>query len=234
MTPTEACIALNMLPTMGPVRLRKLLKFSKLRNAFSRRARRVARGRRNRQRSGGSDRQLGRAWSILPAELERIRQFGAKVITAESPLYPRQLREIHAPPDRALRLGRTDRARSTRHRGHWFAAHDPLRNGVGEEAFLSARLRGSHRDQRTGAWDRYRRASGRARGQRPHDCRDRFRLVETLSARERRSRGEDSRAATARSFRSSPWRSNPTAKRFRCATESSAAGAMAFSSSKRA
>src|SRR5204863_5002 len=25
MTPTEACIALNMLPTMGPVRLRKLL-----------------------------------------------------------------------------------------------------------------------------------------------------------------------------------------------------------------
>jgi DNA processing protein len=34
----------------------------------------------------------------LPAELERIRQFGAHVITAESPLYPRQLREIHAPP----------------------------------------------------------------------------------------------------------------------------------------
>ena len=26
MTPTEACIALNMLPTMGPVRLRKLLR----------------------------------------------------------------------------------------------------------------------------------------------------------------------------------------------------------------
>jgi DNA processing protein len=34
----------------------------------------------------------------LPAELERIRQFGANVITADSPLYPRQLREIHAPP----------------------------------------------------------------------------------------------------------------------------------------
>jgi DNA processing protein len=34
----------------------------------------------------------------LPAELERIRDFGAQVITADSPLYPRQLREIHAPP----------------------------------------------------------------------------------------------------------------------------------------
>jgi DNA processing protein len=34
----------------------------------------------------------------LPAELERIREFGATVITGASPLYPRQLREIHAPP----------------------------------------------------------------------------------------------------------------------------------------
>ncbi len=34
----------------------------------------------------------------LPAELARIRDFGAQVITAESPLYSRQLREIHAPP----------------------------------------------------------------------------------------------------------------------------------------
>ena len=34
----------------------------------------------------------------LPAELERVRQFGAHVITAQSPEYPRSLREIHAPP----------------------------------------------------------------------------------------------------------------------------------------
>ncbi|HEY0368832.1 MAG TPA: DNA-processing protein DprA, partial [Chthoniobacterales bacterium] len=34
----------------------------------------------------------------LAAELQRVRDFGAEVITAESPLYPRQLREIHAPP----------------------------------------------------------------------------------------------------------------------------------------
>ncbi|MFL6540228.1 MAG: DNA-processing protein DprA, partial [Chthoniobacterales bacterium] len=31
-------------------------------------------------------------------ELQRIRDFGAEVITAESPLYSRQLREIHSPP----------------------------------------------------------------------------------------------------------------------------------------
>ena len=34
----------------------------------------------------------------LSAELARIRDFGAEVITAQSPAYPRQLREIHAPP----------------------------------------------------------------------------------------------------------------------------------------
>jgi DNA processing protein len=34
----------------------------------------------------------------LVAELERVRDFGATVITQESPSYPRPLREIHAPP----------------------------------------------------------------------------------------------------------------------------------------
>src|SRR5204862_6219796 len=34
----------------------------------------------------------------LGAELERVRDFGATVITQESPSYPRPLREIHAPP----------------------------------------------------------------------------------------------------------------------------------------
>ncbi len=34
----------------------------------------------------------------LSAELARIREFGVEVITAQSPTYPRQLREIHAPP----------------------------------------------------------------------------------------------------------------------------------------
>jgi DNA processing protein len=34
----------------------------------------------------------------LPAELQRIKDFGATILTQESPLYPRSLREIHAPP----------------------------------------------------------------------------------------------------------------------------------------
>src|SRR5438445_771324 len=34
----------------------------------------------------------------LGAELDRIREFGATVITQESPSYPKALREIHAPP----------------------------------------------------------------------------------------------------------------------------------------
>src|SRR5436190_13522527 len=98
MTPTEACVALNMLPTMGPVRLRKLLEVFETPDrvlAAKRDALRAVEG-------------IGREvvdqilnWDSLvdlPAELQRVRDFGATVITAESPLYPRQLREIHAPP----------------------------------------------------------------------------------------------------------------------------------------
>src|SRR5450755_1677073 len=98
MTSTEACIALNMLPTMGPVRLRKLLQvFETPEKILS------ARGSALRSVEGiGAEvaDQITRWESVvdLPAELERIREFGAEVITAESPKYPRQLREIHAPP----------------------------------------------------------------------------------------------------------------------------------------
>src|SRR6202049_3613625 len=98
MTPTEACIALNMLPTMGPVRLRKLLEVFETPD-------RVLAARRDALRTVegiGNDvaDQIVQWESIvdLPAELERVRQFGATVITISSPLYPRQLREIHAPP----------------------------------------------------------------------------------------------------------------------------------------
>ena len=98
MTPTEACIALNMLPTMGPVRLRKLLEVFET-------PERVLAAKRDALRAVegiGNDvaDQIVRWETIvdLPAELERIREFGANVITGDSPLYPRQLREIHAPP----------------------------------------------------------------------------------------------------------------------------------------
>jgi DNA processing protein len=98
MTPTEACIALNMLPTVGPVRLRKLLE------VFQNPERILAAKRSElRQVQGiGNEvaEQIGNWESIvdLPAELERIREFGATVITQDSPSYPKPLREIHAPP----------------------------------------------------------------------------------------------------------------------------------------
>ncbi len=98
MNATEACIALNMLATMGPVRLRKLLEvFETPEKILS------ARGSELRAVEG-----IGREvadqivnWEKtidLQAELQRIRDFGAEVITTASPAYPRQLREIHSAP----------------------------------------------------------------------------------------------------------------------------------------
>jgi DNA processing protein len=98
MNATEACIALNMLPTVGPVRLRKLLEVFK-------RPQEILAAKRNELRKVegiGNEvaDQISNWESIvdLGAELDRIREFGATVITQESPSYPRGLREIHAPP----------------------------------------------------------------------------------------------------------------------------------------
>src|SRR5216110_2628073 len=98
MTPTEASIALNMLPTMGPVRLRKLLE------VFETPERILAAKRDPLRAVEGIGREVVDQianWELLvdlPAELQRVRDFGATVITAESPFYSKQLREIHAPP----------------------------------------------------------------------------------------------------------------------------------------
>ena len=98
MTPTEACIALNMLPTMGPVRLRKLLQVFETPEAVLSAKRDALRG------VDGIGREVVDQiinWESLvdlTAELQRIREFGAEVITTSSPLYPKQLREIHSPP----------------------------------------------------------------------------------------------------------------------------------------
>ena len=98
MNSTEACIALNMLPTMGPVRLRKLLEFYGS-------PERVLDAKRSELRTIegiGNDvaDQISNWESIvdLSSELGRIKEFGAKVITQESPSYPKSLRQIHAPP----------------------------------------------------------------------------------------------------------------------------------------
>jgi DNA processing protein len=98
MTGTEACIALNMVPKMGPVRLRKLLA------AFgSPQAILAARSSDLRQIDGiGPDVADSIAhWESLidlDHELKRIADFGARVLTQDSPEYPASLREIHDPP----------------------------------------------------------------------------------------------------------------------------------------
>jgi DNA processing protein len=98
MNSTEACIALNMLRLMGPVRLRKLLQvFGAPENVLA--------ARRDQLRAvdgiGNDVAEEIVNWESnidLAAELKRIREFGAHVITADAPEYPRGLREIHAPP----------------------------------------------------------------------------------------------------------------------------------------
>ena len=98
MNSSEACIALNMLPTMGPVRLRKLLEvFGEPERVL------VARRDELRRIEGiGNEvaEQISNWQSVvdLGAELKRISDFGARVITQTSPMYPKSLREIHSPP----------------------------------------------------------------------------------------------------------------------------------------
>src|SRR5438105_206689 len=98
MNSTEACIALNMLPTMGPVRLRKLLEtFGTPEQVLT-----AKRDQLRRVEGVGSEvaDQIANWESVvdLTAELKRIQEFGATVITQDSPSYPKSLKEIHAPP----------------------------------------------------------------------------------------------------------------------------------------
>jgi len=97
-TPTEACIVLNMLPGMGPVRLRRLLEVFES-------PERVLLARRDQLRGiEGIGNEVADSivnWESqvdLAAELDRIREFGATVLTQDSPDYPRALRETHTPP----------------------------------------------------------------------------------------------------------------------------------------
>src|SRR5438105_2418884 len=98
MNATEACIALNMLPTVGPVRLRKLLE------VFNEPQQILAAKRSELRKVEGIGNEVAEQisnWEStidLSAELQRARDFGATVTTQESPSYPRPLREIHAPP----------------------------------------------------------------------------------------------------------------------------------------
>ena len=98
MNATEACIALNMLPTVGPVRLRKLLELFK-------EPQQILGAKRSELRKvegiGNEVADQISNWEStvdLAAELKRVRESSVTVITQESPSYPKQLREIHAPP----------------------------------------------------------------------------------------------------------------------------------------
>lgn len=98
MTETEACIALNLIPNLGPVRVRKLLQ------AFGSPQAILQAKRREIEQLEGFGLDLSTAvteWQHhvdLNAELEQIQEFGAKVVTQSSPEYPRQLLELHNPP----------------------------------------------------------------------------------------------------------------------------------------
>ena len=87
-----------MLPTVGPVRLRKLLQ------VFQEPQQILAAQRTDLRQVEGIGSEVADQisnWQStidLSAELQRIRDFGATVITQQSPAYPRPLREIHAPP----------------------------------------------------------------------------------------------------------------------------------------
>ena len=98
MTGTEACIALNMVPNLGPVRLRKLLEVFET-------PERVLLARAGELKSvDGIGKEVAEGiatWEShvdLAAELTRIADFGAQVFTRESPEYPPDLREIYNPP----------------------------------------------------------------------------------------------------------------------------------------
>jgi DNA processing protein len=97
-TSVEASIALNMLPRMGPVRLRKLLEVydSPERVLLARRDELL--------RVDGIGPDVAEnivQWESLvdlQAELQRIRDFGATVLTQNCSGYPDELKEIHTPP----------------------------------------------------------------------------------------------------------------------------------------
>ncbi|HET7238178.1 MAG TPA: DNA-processing protein DprA [Terrimicrobiaceae bacterium] len=98
MTQTEAFVALNMLPRIGPVRVRKLLEvFGSPQAIFEAKPRDL----RHVQGIGPEVAESVASWQAtcdLASELERARTFGAGIISQADPAYPTLLKEIHDPP----------------------------------------------------------------------------------------------------------------------------------------
>ena len=98
MTRKEAFIALNMIPHLGPVRLRRLL------DIFGSPERVLTAGRNELQGVDGLNQSLIDSlvsWESvinLQQELVRIQEFGAVIVTLDDAEYPALLRQIHDPP----------------------------------------------------------------------------------------------------------------------------------------
>ncbi len=98
MTETEACLILNMLPHMGPMR------FQRLRNYFGSAAAILNAPGNQLQQVAGIGEEVShyiRSWEKevdLASELKLLDHFGARVITAADVEYPSLLREIVDPP----------------------------------------------------------------------------------------------------------------------------------------
>ncbi len=98
MNETEACIALNLIPDLGPVRLRRFL------DVFKSPQRLLTAKAEELRQFPGIGQELAHAFSHwedtvdLQAELTRIVDFGADVITQADPAYPPLLRQIYNPP----------------------------------------------------------------------------------------------------------------------------------------
>ena len=98
MTRKEAFIALNMVPHLGPVRLRRLL------DIFGSPERVLTAGRNELQGVDGLNQPLIDSlvsWESvvsLQQELVRIQEFGAVIVTLDDAEYPAMLRQIHDPP----------------------------------------------------------------------------------------------------------------------------------------
>ncbi len=98
MTDHEAHIALNMIPRLGPVRLRRLLE------VFATPQHILAASAADLESVDGIGPAAARsiaAWEQtvdLPRELRRIRELGARTLISSDPEYPAALRDIHDPP----------------------------------------------------------------------------------------------------------------------------------------
>jgi DNA processing protein len=98
MTRTEAYLALNLIPQIGPVRIKKLLRhFGGPEAVLAAKSRDLL----SVDGIGQSQAEAVSQWECqidLAGELQKIEQRGLGLLTQDDPLYPRLLREIHDPP----------------------------------------------------------------------------------------------------------------------------------------